>query len=415
MVYSHSIRHYARILTCILIVVAAYSSDSIAKESTSTLSGHVVYTDGKPVPLLQLAVKPVKFERGNEIGQRKPIQSWSKATTDDKGFFSIENIDTGTSRLVMFPDHGSDYEIVSIQMGDLTIHSTAFLSHFPVWFGKITFGIVQDTRISDVVVKVKKPRMRVSGRILLPDGSPLINAEFELYVHHRRGNNPIYALSTSTSSGSTGGAFKTDSEGSFVSYFPDETGEHLVHINFKGAIARTGWFHLDEGKQKDGLVLKLNNLDKIRTRRNNREKARQAVWVVNPKNMHAYKKIECESFEDAIEKAKSAGAYLVAINDDMEQRWLEAAFPIKDFFWIGLSLPESATTWKWRNGQPLTFTNWLTRKPDYVSVHKGKAAFALEFSSKKWTTIDVDSPIRQVVKQAIIEKEDFTDKNNLRK
>lgn len=395
----------------LLITLTVISTPCVAQEDTSTLSGHVVDTHGHPVQLLQLAVKPVIIELGRETGQRKPIMSWSKATTDEKGFFSIANIDTGASRLVMFPDYGSEYEIVSIQIGDLTFHSTAFLRHFPTWFGKITFGIEEGKQVSNVVVTVKKPRMRISGRILLPDGKPLVNADFEIYVHRRKGNNPIYALSTSRSSGMSGGGSKTDSEGYFVSYKPEKAAEYLVVVKVDSAIARKGWFHLNDGEKMDNLEFKLSNLDKIRATRTKREKAREAVWVVNPSNGHAYKTIKCENYEDAIVRAKSEKAYLVAINDESEQKWLEAAFFTKTFYWIGLNLPENDQTWKWSDEQPLNYTNWLTDKPNYVPVHRDKAAFALEFSSKKWIAIAMNNPIRSFVKYAIIEKENLNPSN----
>ena len=383
MLYPFSLKYFSVFFIGLLFSLTVVSTPCVAQENTSTLSGHVVDTHGHPIPLLQLAVKPVVIERGRETGQRKPILSWSKATTDEKGFFSIVNIDTGASRLVMFPDHGSEYEIVSIQIGDLTFHSSAFLRAFPTYFGKITFGIAEGKQISNVVVTVKKPRMRISGRILLPDGKPLVNSDFEIFVHDRKGNNPIYVLSTRRSSGMSGGGSKTDSEGYFVSYKPEEAAEYLVEVKVEGAIARKGWFHLNEGEQKDNLEFKLSNLDKIRAKRSEREKSREAVWIVNPSNGHAYKTIKCENYEDASLKAKSEKAYLVAINDAAEQKWLEAAFFTNTFYWIGLSLPENEQTWKWSDGRPLKYSNWLTGKPSFISVHQGKAAFALEFSSKK--------------------------------
>ncbi len=405
MLYPFSLKHYIAVFIGLLISIAAISTPCVSQENTSTLSGHVVDTNGHPVPLLQLAVKPLVIEQGRETGQRKPILSWSKATTDEKGFFSIANIDTRASRLVMFPDYGSEYEIVSIQIGDLTFHSTAFLRHFPTWFGKITFGIEEGKHISNVVVTVKKPRMRISGRILLPDGKPLVNTDFEIYVHRRKGNNPIYALSTSRSSGMSGGGSKTDSEGYFVSYKPEKVAEYLVVVKVEGVIARKGWFHLNEGEQKDNLEFRLSNLGKTRAKRTEREKSREAVWIVNPSNGHAYKTIKCENYEDATLKAKSEKAYLVAINDEAEQKWLEAAFFTKRFYWIGLSLPVNEQTWKWTDEQPLNYSNWLTGKPSFISVHQGKAAFALEFSSKKWIAVEMNNPIRKFVKYAIIEKE----------
>ena len=94
-----------------------------------------------------------------------------------------------------------------------------------------------------------------------------------------------------------------------------------------------------------------------------------------------------------------------------EQKWLEAAFSTKRFYWIGLSLPENEGAWKWTDGQPLKYTNWLTGKPNFISVHQGKAAFAMEFSSRRWIAIEMNNPIRKFVKYAIIEKENLNASN----
>ncbi len=176
-------------------------------------------------------------------------------------------------------------------------------------------------------------------------------------------------------------------------------------MKVKGTTARKGWFYLHEDDKIDNLDFVLTDLDKIQVKRTEREKAREAVWIVNPINGHAYKTVKCENYEDAIVRAKSEKAYLVTINDEAEQKWLEAAFFTKKFYWIGLSLPENEQTWKWTDGQPLNYTNWLTGKPNYISVQRDRAAFAMEFSTKRWIAIEMNNPIRKFVKHAIIEKE----------
>ena len=381
--------------------------NSIAQESTLTLSGRVINEDEMHVQRLKLAVKPIDMILGSEIGQREPILSWARTTTDMNGNFTIDNIKPGSSRLVMLPEHGSDYEIVSIQIGDLTFHSTAFLRHFPAWFGKITFAIEPGTHIENVVVNVKKPRMRISGSILLDDRTPLANTKIEITVFDRKGNSPIYSLSSSRSSGVSGGLITTDAEGNFVSYFPDREAEHMVVVQYKSVMARSVWFRIEEGQRKNGLVFRLRDLVKHQNKREEREKARQAMWAINPTNGHAYKKIQCKDFADAIAKAKSENAYLVSINDQAEQRWLEAAFTEKNFFWIGLIRTEDKDTWQWTNEEELTYANWVSQKLDYMSINNGNTNIVMTFSSKKWTAIDGNSPIFRMVKHAIIEKEDF--------
>lgn len=43
------------------------------------------------------------------------------------------------------------------------------------------------------------------------------------------------------------------------------------------------------------------------------------VWIGNPANSHAYKKVRCETREEANSLASSENAHLVTINDEKEQ------------------------------------------------------------------------------------------------
>ena len=62
----------------------------------------------------------------------------------------------------------------------------------------------------------------------------------------------------------------------------------------------------------------------------------KGVWVINPANGHAYKRIQCEDWQDAQHKAVEEGAHLVSINDEAEQHWVQVIFG-GDPFWIGLT------------------------------------------------------------------------------
>ena len=113
---------------------------------------------------------------------------------------------------------------------------------------------------------------------------------------------------------------------------------------------------------------------------------------MNPENDHAYKKIQCDSWEDAKAKAEAEGAYLVAINDEAEQKWLEAVYPEKAFFWIGLRVSEKGTSWQWDSGELLTYANWgAAGRPDSATNDEREVPIALIFASKKWMAIDTNS------------------------
>ena len=401
---------FSRFPVAILIGVVSFtllfSLDCIAQNGKSSLSGRVVDTDGKPVAGLELGIKPVEIKKLRDMVPRTPFSSWLRVVTDKEGHFSFHNIDAGSSQFVMFPENGSDFEIISLETGDLTFYSTGFLRNFPTWFGKLTFTIEPGTHLKDVVVNVKPPRMRIRGRILLKDGTPLANTDVSLTVRHRRRDTTLFILPSGGSAGSSGGGTTTDAEGYFVSYYPDETAEYSVIVKYEGASAKSRWFRLKKGQQYDKLVLVLKDLEEHRVRRSERVEARQAVWVVNPENDHAYKRIKCDSWEDAKAKAKTENASLVAINDESEQKWMEALYPEKTFFWIGLRVPEKETAWQWNNGESFTYANWMTaQKPDTVSNNEGELPVAMEFFSKRWMAIGAENPFLPMVKHAILEKE----------
>ena len=409
---SHFSIPYAAILAGIVALSLLFSWNSIAQEDKSSLSGRVVDTDGNPVSRLGLAVKPVEINMGQEKGPLAPLASWPRAVTDADGRFSISNIDPVSSRLVMFPEHGSRFEIVSVQIGDLTFRYYEVSGvGFPTWLGQLTFAIEPGTSLEDVVVKVEPPAMRIRGRVLLKDRTPLANAEIDLTIRDRRlryeGFFPFRRV-TGGSSGTSRSHTWTDAQGYFVTYNIRGAREYSIVVRYEGVSAESRWVRLEKGERYDKFVLRLNDLEEHRENRGKREKARQAVWMINPENDHAYKKIACDSWEDAKAKAETEGAYLVAINDASEQKWLEAVYPDRAFFWIGLRVPEKEVSWQWDSGEPITYANWgAAGRPNSTTDGVGGIPIALIFASKKWMAIDTNSRLLPVVKHAILEKEHY--------
>lgn len=408
MTRSYFNRFYIAIFVGVVMLSFVAPWVGIAQNGKSSLSGRVIDTEGKPVAGLELAIKPVEIKEPRDMVPRTPFSEWSRVVTDKEGRFSFPNIDSGSSQFVMFPESASDYEIISAEIGDLTFYSTAFLQNFPTWFGKLTFKVEPGTHLENVVVNVKSPRMRIRGRVLLKDGTPLANTDIGLTVRRRQRDTFLFVLPGGGSAGTSGRGVRTDAEGYFVSYYPDEASEYSVIVKCDGASAKSRWFRLKEGQRNDKLVLVLKDLEEHRVNRKKRVKARQAVWAVNPGNNHAYKKIQCDSWEDANAKAAAENAYLVAINDASEQKWLEALYSEKAFFWIGLRLPEKGGTWQWNNGEPVTYANWITgQKPDTASVGEAELPVAMEFFAKRWMIIGSENPFLPIVKHAILEKEDI--------
>jgi len=129
-------------------------------------------------------------------------------------------------------------------------------------------------------------------------------------------------------------------------------------------------------------------------------------WIINPENGHAYVIIICESIEAARAQAATEGAYLVAINDEAEQKWLSGVFGY-ELYWIGLHKTEEDTEWKWSNGDSLTYTNWGPKdrfQPDYITGSK-KTAAVMTFVEGEWHAIASDDLFWNVTKWALLEKD----------
>ena len=142
----------------------------------------------------------------------------------------------------------------------------------------------------------------------------------------------------------------------------------------------------------------------------------EEVWVVNPANLHAYKKIYCETRDAAVARAAAENAHLVTINDAAEEAWLAEVFERK-LYWIGLSrvppmgTSSNATQWRWESGEPITYANWL---PDYIfgeslDISERVYAVMMTFTDGKWYAVGPDSLVWRMTEMAILEKSDIFD------
>ena len=267
----------------ILILTFTFCWSTHAQDNTSSLSGHVVNSEGDPVAGIDLAIRPVILKRGYEDGLRQPFSSWSKTTTDKDGAFKLTGISSGTSRIVILPELGSPYEIQSITIGDITVHSTAFRAHHPTWFGKPTFSIDPGQTVENVIVNVRDAGMRISGRVLIDDGTPLTNTEINLTVYHRDRDTFLFFFSSGGSGGHSGRMVTTDAQGYFVSYAPDDEEEYCVSVIYKGVFAKSTWFRLKKGQRKDNLKIQLRGIKEIIKQQEERQKSKQDIVVCQPK------------------------------------------------------------------------------------------------------------------------------------
>ena len=156
--------------------------------------------------------------------------------------------------------------------------------------------------------------------------------------------------------GTSSATLKTDANGYFVYYLLNEQDDsvfYTFYVRYMELVANTDPVLLNPGDRLDGLTFTFDS-DPIvpkplphkavtTTKKPTPSRASEPpqkpksdeVWIVNPENGHAYKKVHCETRDDAITQVTEEKAHLVTINNAKEQTWLSAVFG-PEFCWIGL-------------------------------------------------------------------------------
>ena len=396
-------------LTVIIGLLFGASSHGFAQEATSTLSGRVVGVDGRPIAGVPITIQPLVIIDGNFMpGAHAPVLI---SQTDEAGRFSVTGIKHGPIQLVIqsahLPDDGSappdlnfnsffeqDPEILSVKIGAVTAYKHQFSP-----FGGITFAIKPGTHIENVEV-IAKFRMRIRGRVVFADGTPLANARIRINTRRR-------SLDGRGSGNSSGGS-RTDDAGYFVKYV-DTPGLYTVTVEHRGLSATVEPFLLQEDERKDD-VLFIFESEPIstdaplgRVEASTSPAPGEGVWVVNPANGHAYKSIRCESWNDANDQAVTEDAYLVSINDEVEQKWLLGIFGRRPY-WIGLTDLAKEGEWGWTSGEPVTYTNWAPYEPMDADRGEEDYVFMGHSSNGEWSDVSPESGAWRSIQMAIIER-----------
>ena len=402
-----------KLLIAIVALSLFASSPGTPQDTTCTLSGRVVDVQGNPIASISIVIQPFaivdgRMESAFLLKEFMPeaYVPLIKSQTDEAGRFSVTGVKPGPIQFVAQPAHlpvdgmlspdlydlAPDAEVLSIEIGAMTFYPP-YEKHPP--FGGITFGIEPGTHLENVEVTVK-PRMRIRGQIVFADGTPLANAEIGLNVRQRDFDG--------TGSGSSSGGRQTDDAGYFVKYV-DEPGFYTVVVEFQGLSATSEQLTLEAEQRYDDLVLTFNS-EPILIEPTPKwvEPDHTGQWVLNPANNHSYKRVHCESWDDAQAKAVAEGAHLVSINDAAEQQWLVSIFGTAPC-WIGLTDLVKEGEWGWTNGEPLTYINWAFRK--LIDADRGEEDYVFMGLSPdgRWHKVGPQSPEWHMPRMTILEKE----------
>ena len=406
----------------------------------ASFSGRVVDETGVPVSGIAVALLPQLSE------------------TDETGAFSMTGISAASvSRLMLLPAQRAEYEIRAVEIEGVTFYPK--LEPVPPWSDSgFRIAIEPGADVKDVEITVRL-RMRIRGRVLSADGTPLRDAEVQLEMNQRSVDG--------RRTGSKSSPRNLDADGYFVQYV-DEPAFYTVTVASQGQFAESKPLLLEEGQRLEGLILTLRDdpgkqvpskavakpvfkpavlvpiappvkpkvvipprAYDLQQTEAAEEREREGMWAINPDNRHAYKVIHCETREAAAAKAAAQGAHLVAINDAAEQQWLLEVFgqekllkdetdPRWDFktfgresLWIGLSDETKEGKPHWDNGEPVTYTNWGSPQKlieaDAPPKNRGASKNYTVFVGRtgKWQMVRQGGFAAGLVKKAILEKEHF--------
>lgn len=388
-----------------MMILPLLVSSSVVAQQGASISGYVVDELGNPVTNTSVALHRYKFIDG-DAGRGHFVPFWQKPVGLD-GSFSFINIAPTESVSFVVDDEQTKGKILSIQMGELTLYP----GDHPL-FGKVRFSLEAGMEIEDVVITVNTTlQPQVRARVVSADGTPLVNTNINIRMVRKDLDGSGY--------GGSGGTRQTDAEGYFVEDLrvDDDPQFYMLGIEYQGLFAKSFPFILHEGQPQVHLLLTLaGNPDPL---------ARPpvapprvgppafdaltafleppTVWIVNPANGHAYKKIHCDSVADATAQAAAENAYLVAINDEAENEWVDGIFG-RERFWIGLNDAAEEGQLVWDSGEPITYTNWgeHERVGDNTEVND----YVIWGFGGRWEMVAPGSAQTHFVKTAILERTD---------
>lgn len=373
--------------------------------SNSQLSGYVKDNDEKPVDgfTLSLYITDKLNPRRSMPIQHQDIQQIFKIDTDKMGHFKFADFDPKKNMILKFNEgiHNAAFEFSNIKIEGITI----FGNIHRIRYDGFRFTIPKNTIINSLEITVKR-RIALRGQVVSSNDEPLRNTSVRFEVFEDENTR-------------RSGSKNLDHEGKFVEYL-NRPGNYSIKIQYQGLSIKSKPIMVEEGQQIDNLVLKLtrnpdgNNLQQQKRAEIVRNQPgapppnmrafmnlmEQGVWAINPENRHAYKKVKCTSFQEAKTIATEENAHVLTIKDEAEQHWVLEVFGDTNY-WIGLVAGDK----KWSNGEPLTYSNWISEPEQNDKDTDIKYHTILIGKSRQWDIGIPDSPITKITEYTILEKE----------
>ena len=398
--------HLALLIGSVVLLLAATWDSGAQDRVLTTFSGRAVDEAGDPVTGLTIAIVPVEDGNGAwfpvyEDQQDSPMNPPAfQSETDSEGHFAITDAIAGPVLLTLFPFRNVEARLLKAQIKELFFYASG------MWERGIVFAVEQGEDIENIEVTLQYPHIR--GKVQRVNGTPIASKTVKLRVR----TVSLHSRSSESSS------FNTDAEGYFGYYVDrglEEPTFYMLSITYQGQTVSTNPIILKSGDPTHDIVFTLDSpsAPPSPTRRKNFISASASasvggssaldVWVIRPENRHAYKMIRRERWESAQAYAAAKGAYIVAINDESEQNWLQAVFGGQSS-WIGLNDIAKEGEWQWDNGEPLIYTNWGVQEPH--DTNSGDEDYVIMGPSGKWEDVNPINKRWGFIQTVIIEKEE---------
>ena len=403
--------HLALLIGSVVFLFAATWDSDAQDRMLTTFSGRAVDEAGNPVTGLTIAIFPVEDGNGAWFPVHDDQHDWPmdppafQSETDSEGHFAITDAIAGPVLLTLLPYYKPEAVILKVQIGGMFLYPNG-----EPWGRGVVFSMDRGEYIENVDVTVQH-FLELRGKVLKMGGNSLRNARIHLKVE-QLGLGERYEDSGSMSWGT-----ETDDEGDFVQHisrYMSGPAFYIMSVTYQGKRANLDPIVVKPEDLTHEPVFTFENLlmpdlpeDAPRRFRASASASAdggldaQGVWVVNPANGHAYKKIPFSSTEDAISQASEDSAYIVAINDGAEQKWLEQVF-LPMWTLIGLSDTEQEGEWRWQSGEPVTYTNWARYEPE--DADNGDEDYVILMAGK-WMDIGLEDIRWRFVRGVLLEKE----------